>query len=447
MPTFKKRNLIGVSPSSPPLAPLTGGQLAKSDRVGSIFARQDRVLGHGRRILASGGRNMSTSFQVPGTVPLTLTQTHPSPTAERECGRIPIMDLAPGHWPRLSLICVPSGQTQKPIVIGDTDYWAPAGAGGHVLVTCVFNNGVDSETVTREISPPVSGNVYNAESAFAGATFAQLHRLQSELIAPVGVESDPATLAKWSDGVTVTATIAYVGGVRIIDWTLAEEPYKYARSLFTSDWAGSLYTNGSGEPLTAYPSKYPVSYTNLGGDVSGGTDFLLDTIARQAALGPVLLSQSTYDERGQAVTSTAPDPVSTSSLTYVDLFNQSVTTYSEAAAGWSLASGANAAQWNTAGPCLELRGEERVVPCRVSVYARRAAGSGVCTMRLAGSAYSVAEITVNSSTWNWYDTDAHMICGFGPAAGESSNVILFGKVASLGATLEVRYLQVTQIDA
>ena len=120
------------------------------------------------------------------------------------------------------------------------------------------------------------------------------------------------------------------------------------------------------------------------------------------------------------------------------------TSWSPDIAGWSLASGGNAPAWNTSGPHLELRDKARVVPVRVSVYAK-ATGGATGRVQLVASDYSVAEIVVDSSSYQWFETDAHLLCGFG--AEDESIVILLGRVTSAGTTLSVQHFQVQYVDA
>lgn len=440
MPTYKKRKLQDVIPTSPPLGPLTGGKLAKRDQVATMFAEQDRILGHGRRILAAGGLNLCDEFRIPSTDSASAMQTYPSPSAVAVVARQRV-NVTPGHILAISVLCVPSGPQQTVSGIG----WEESGKGGQVRYSVTYDNGVDTEIVSDDLNTPVSANVYAAETDEAGASFAELTQLYAEVTIP-GIDNSPAVQAAWSENVTAEIVISYLESVRVADFCVFEIPHVYAREFSdAAPWTSSLFTNGQGAPLASYPVKYPVSHTALGGDPSNGYTFALATAARQtSALGPMLICQSSWNEGTQTITATEPAPKTTTSTTFVDLWQPANTSWSPDIAGWSLASGGNAPAWNTSGPHLELRDKARVVPVRVSVYAK-ATGGATGRVQLVASDYSVAEIVVDSSSYQWFETDAHLLCGFG--AEDESIVILLGRVTSAGTTLSVQHFQVQYIDA
>ena len=435
MPTYKKRNLIGALPSNPPLAPLTGGQVAKADRVASMFAEQDRVLGHGRRIVSAVGLQCADAFQVPSTNTSWPTQTHPLEGRELLVDRKQFR-LTPGHFLRCVAICDPSGATQK---VADSGYES-AGAGGSIKIVATYDNGVDTETVTSTIEVPASKNLYAGESTTEGASFGELRRFRVDVFPSIASAAD---LAKWSDNVDVTLRVYYVDGLRCVDLCVHEEPIAYAASFTADPWATALYTGGKGEALTKYPSAYPVTHTNKGGDPGSGTTYALSVAARQGAeLGPALVTASAFNEAAEPVASTEVTAITTNSTTFVDLWRQGVTAWSDDAAGWSLNTGGNAPGFNTSGPALELRDKDRVVTCKVAVYAKRETNAvGTATIRAQVTGHSMTDITVASGTYAWYETEGALQCGYG--AEDPSVLILLGKTTDTNTTLSVRYAQIT----
>lgn len=431
---YKTRKLTGVAPSSPPLAPLTGGKIGKADRVGSIFATQDTILSHGRRIVARVGLEGSDTFQVPSTTTTSASQTYPLRTVNRVACRASCK-VTPGHFLRCVAVYVPAGASQK----FTAPNWVYAGAGGSIVVTITYENGITTEAVTQEIDCEASPNVNNGETTTAGASWAEARRARTEPFRPTIVTQ--ADAVDWTDDVTAKITIAYKGGVRVLSCIVYEEPIAYVTDTTSVDWASSQYTDGSGLPLASYPTRWPVVRTFLGGDPSGGTYFLINTAARQAAdLGGVYATQSTWREASLAVSATEAAPLTTTSTATlgVDLWRTAITGWSAGVAGWSVSSGANAPQWNTSGPHLELRDTDRVVPVRLRVYGMVSGGTG--TLRLYADTFSVAELVITSTSYDWYETTGHLRCGFGPE--DETNLVLLGRVNSGVNTLSVRYVMI-----
>lgn len=449
MPKHKIRKLTGgVLPTSPPLDALTGGRPAKRDRVASVFAEQDRLLGHGRRIVAAGGMQGSTSYRITSVDALSNVPIYPEIGFELRVHRGRV-NVTPGHYLVFNALCGPAGPTQGEFDMGDGVYLQDS-IGGQIKVAITYDNGVDTlDPLVQTPGTMNSSDTYGAESMEPGGYFGQLHQIRAGFKIPGTDTIGPDAAAKaaaWSENVTAEIEVSYINSPRVADWIIYEVPFQYARSFEDpAPWSSSLYTNGQGQPLTKYPSAWPVSHTNTGGDPSNGYTFALATASRQtSALGPYLISQSTYDEGHQPLSQGTPPPLTTASTTYVDLWRPAITSWGADKAGWSLSSGGNAPQWGTSGPHLELRDKARVVPVRVSVYAR-VLGGGTGRLRLMASDYSCAEILVNSSSYQWFETDAHLLCGFG--AEDTSNAILFGKVSAGGTTLSVQYFQVQHIDA
>ena len=443
MPTYRKRDLTGpIVPSGPPLAALTGGQIGRADRVASIFAEQDRILPHGRRIVAQVGLNGADEFCVPSTDPTeTGSQDYPDADTVRIACRAKF-DLTPGHMLRAVAVVSPSGNTQKFVPIFGLWVWDADGAGGRIVIETTFTNTGGSEVVTTLLEAPASPNEYGGESTYSQAVWAEAQRLRSKLIKPD--MPDPATAASWSDEVTVELSVGFQGGVRPICVVVYEEPYQYLRSTADTDWATSIYTNGTGLPLPAYPTKWPVDQTNLGGEPSNGSEYLLATATRQTtALGPMLVTASAWNEAVQAVTSAETDEITTTSTSRVDLWRVSTTAWSDTIAAWSVSSGGNAPQFNTSGPKLELRDKARVIPVRIRIYCKKSgAGSGV--LRVQTAAYSLVDVSVTSTSWGWVETTAHLRCGFG--AEDETTLIVLGNVTAGATTLHVRYLQIECAD-
>ncbi|WP_434417812.1 hypothetical protein [Nannocystis pusilla] len=421
--------------TNPPLETY-GGATAKAARVASVFAEQDRVLGHGRRIVADLGLHMTSTFNVPSTNPSAGSQTYPSATTARYAYRGKFT-LTPGHFLMAQVVCAPSGQTQKLAAS-----YVASGAGGFVLFDATLDNGSNTTTISRAVSCPPSENQYAGETTSSGAMFRELYRFRVPMT-PDEVDAKPEELAKWSDDVTVELTIRYQGGVRPVHVIVYEVPYGYAREFGdNNDWASSCFTS-NGETLSKYPVPYPVTATDLGpGDPSNGSTYVYTVQERQRSdLGPLLVCASAWSERAQSVTSSETDPISLNSTTLTDIWQTSLNAWDADGSGWSLASGANARQWNTSGPYHEMRGNDAVVPVRVRVYARRSAGAGIGTIRVWSQGYSAGgQISINSGTWQWWETTAHLRCGLG--AEDTSVCQILGSVSVGTTTIQIAYITV-----
>lgn len=439
--SYKRRYFKNVQPEGPPIGPLTGGKLAKADQVGAMFAEQDRILGHGRRIVASGGLSCADDFMVASSDTSSVGQTHPLLGSVRVV-HVATVNVTPGHYLACSVAAVYSGAMQK----NDGGAWVENGKGGAFRCIVTYDNGLDNYTVPRDIQIPFSPRPWAAEVDAINGSFGDLFRYQVDLPIP-NIDLSMADTAAWSDFITAQIIVGYVDAPRIVDWCVYEVPYVYARDAASGgQWATSLYVDGQGKPPASYTSKHPVSHRGIpDGDLSSGFTYALEVAARQTeTIGPALISTSTWNEAAIGVNDAEPAPMTSTTTSYKDLWRGGVTSWDETRAGWSLSSGGNAAQWDTSGPNLELRDKARVVPVRVSVYAK-ATGGGTGRLQLRASDYSVAEIVVNSSSYQWFETDAHLLCGFG--AEDESTVILFGRVSSGGTTLSVQYFQVQFIDA
>ncbi|HEY0132435.1 MAG TPA: hypothetical protein VGB85_00110 [Nannocystis sp.] len=436
---IKRVNISNTSSGTAPLGPLRAGQYAKRSGVMSAMADADRALGNGRRVLARVGLHGEAAHQVVSTNTTSATQTYPTKTASRVALRWK-GPLTPGHFPTVSAIVVPAGATQK------------AAAGGFVLDAVVGwidiiaeFSGPASETVTHTFALPASGNQYGGEGADAGWAWAALRKVGPAALAPAGALQNAGTMRTWSEGVTVELTVIYRGGVRCVDLVLQEQPFAYARSVgidAASTFSSPLAVSGDGKPAATYPSSFPLEELSPT-DPTFGTALLADVVHRQhSGWGPVLAQWSGWRE-SQAVTATAAVGVSTTSLTYLNMLDTSLTTWSSASPGWSLASGGQAQQWLSSNSHRTTRDVDACVPVRCWVYGSRT-GSGASTIRFQSENFSIVEVSITSSTDGWWSATGHLRCGLGPE--DTSTLQVLGKLAAAG-TLTIRHIVVEYVNA
>ena len=436
---IKRSNIIArVGGGSTPLGPLRGGQYAKRSRVLSAFRDADDLLGNGRRVLGRVGLHGEEKHQIVSTTTTSASQTYPLKATSRVALRWKGL-LTPGHWPAVSAIVVPSGATQR----FAAPNWTLDAVVGWIDVTVAFT-GPASETVTNTFTLPASGEANGGEGAAVGWAWAAMRRLGPSVLAPAGALQNASTARTWSEGVTAEITIAYRGGVRCVDLVVQELPFFYARSLgvdASSTYIAPLAVGGDGQSPATYPSTYPIEATS-GTDPTFGAELLADVVDRQhSRLGPVLAAWSGWRESG-AVTLTEAQGVTTTSLTFVNLIDTTITAWAAASPGWSLASGGQAQQYASSEPRRITRDKDACVPVRCWVYGART-GSGTSSVRFTSSGFSVAEVSITSSTSAWWSATGHLRCGLGPE--DTSVLQILGRLAAAG-TLTVRHIVVEYLD-
>jgi hypothetical protein len=362
MANYKLRDLKNAETTTPPIGPLTGGRLAKRDRVLSVLTQQDRLVGNGRRVVCRVGLHGASGFQVLSSNPTTASQIYPTLTASRTAARAK-WTLTPGHFPVFSALVVPSGMTQKLLAS-----WVPDTAYGRIDVRCEFA-GAATETVVFSRTLPVSQETWAAEKTAAGASWAGLTRVEIPLIYPANVVGTIADLQTFSDYVLCDAQVQFVGGVRCVDAVVQEAPYRYARDLDAdADFMMPLATDGSGQSVKNFPVEYPIEQRSAT-DPSYGSLLASDVAHRQqTALGPILAHWTAWDEGTQSVASLDTGSISTSSTTFVNLLDSGLTAWSSARQGWSLSSGGQAQQFRSSNGLRELRDADAVVPVRIWVW-------------------------------------------------------------------------------
>lgn len=427
----KRVNISDTTSGAIPLAPLRAGQYAKRSRVMSALADADRTLGNGRRVLGRVGLHGEAAHQIVSTTTTSASQTYPTKTASRVALRWK-GQLTPGHWPTFSALIEPSGATQK-FTAGS---WVLDAVVGWIDITCAFT-GPASVTVNHTFSLPVSGETYGGEGSASGWAWAALRRVGPITLAPPGALINATTTRLWSEGVTCEITVAFRGGVRCVDLVAQEVPTAYARNIgtdATSTFTSPLGVTGNGLPATTYPSEFPLEALTAS-DPTYGSTLLADVVNRQAGrLGPILAQWSGWRE-SQAVTATAAVGISTTSTTYVNLIDTSITAWASASPGWSLASGGQAQPYAISEPRRITRDVDAAVPVRCWVYGSRT-GSGTSTVRFQSENFSIAEVLITSSSDGWWSATGTLRCGLGPE--DTSVLQLLGKLGAAG-TLTVRH--------
>ncbi|WAS91590.1 hypothetical protein [Nannocystis punicea] len=431
----RKRNLN--EPQTPiPLDPLRGRQFMRKDRASAIHATGDRVLTHGRRILATVGLHGASKWHV-SDVALGMS---PDPDAARIPLQLPAVKLTPGHFVHATLVANPSGMTAYTDPMGAL---VAGGAKGVVQIAVIYNNGADSG-VLKQISIQGSGLPNAAQPTGPGAAWSQLYRRRVACLPDVDL-NDPATLAAWSDGVTARIVVAYVGSPRALDLVIHEEPYGLAYDLAGGDWIAPMHSTGSGGNLGQLTRSVPVTKF-AADDPGGGAEILCDAAARlNQEIGPVLFYASGWSESQQNFASTETDPRFVSGMTYTELASGLTTAFDAATSGWSVSSGANARRVQESEATTVLRDDDNVVPVRCYVYGRMTTSGPTATVRFETASYSIAQVPVPSGTaYAWRSAPGHLRCGLG--AQDPTVVQVRAATSTGGGTFQWLYLVMVYED-
>ena len=433
MTDYRRRTLADAQ-TSIPLDPLRGGLLMRRSRASSVHATGDRVLSHGRRVLLQVGLHGADEWHVSDNA-VGGVLAHPHPDTERVVARLPGITLTPGCFPRLIVAACPSGMTATAGPV------TAQGAKGIVRLACSFDNGIDSPTTTTSIAIPGSTEANAAQPSGPAGAWSRLHRRRSPLITPANLAS-PANLAAWSEAVTCSMTLSYVGGPRAVDVTVVEEPFAYARDVSAGGWLIPLHANQQGANLGQLPGPWPVVERSAS-DAGAGAEVLVDAARRLSQeIGPVLWSATTWDEGAGDFSSTEAPARSAVGTAWTELLSGSTAAYNADAAGWSLSAGANARRVQESEPTVVLRDKTNAVPVRCYVYGRMSTAGPTARVRFESGAESIAEVAVPAGTsWAWRDAPGTLRCGLGaqdPTVGQ-----VRATTSDAAASFEWRYLLVT----
>lgn len=438
MPTYRRRRIIEPQ-TAPPLGPLRGHQLMRRARASAIHATGDRVLSHGRRILATCGLHGASGWHVADTAPGQMSLTYPKPNQERGVMLTPAIRLTPGHFVRAVVVAGPSGMTEETGSV-------PTGAKGEIHIGATYTNGDGSTTVVKVLAIPGSGELYAAQPSGASAAWSQLHKRRSALMLPADMNLI-ANLAAWADDVTVSIAVAYVGSPRVVDLVVYEEPLALAYDLAAGDWIAPMHAAPDGGSLGQLGGPVPVIKRSAS-DPGGGVEILTDAAARLAQeTGPVLWSATTWDEGGQDFTAAEAEYLQVTGTTYTEIMSGEADTYSAATPAWSMSSGANARRVQESEQTAIMRDNDNVVPVRCYIYGAMstAVGSPTATVRFEAASYSIAEVAVPAGTsYAWHSAPGTLRCGLG--AQDPTALQVRAKTSSGGASFRWRYAMVVFED-
>jgi hypothetical protein len=399
------------------------------------------VLRNGYRKIARVGLNGAKSWHMGETANGTSTQLKPTANVERVCLRTPPVAITPGHLLRVAVVANPIVETEAIVDAGPPALYGNVGCQGEIKITVAFDNGTDTPTVTKVITLPNSQLQYGAQPTGSGAAWGSLITRETGPIWPDDL-TDPLTLAAWTEGVTATITVAYIGSPRVIDLTIYEEPNALCYDLSSGAWIAPMHANSGGGPLVSLLGKTP-RIKQSGSHPGGGTEIVCDAAARVIQeVGPVLFYHSAWDEDAQLVasTETTPKTITATSPNYTELLTGVTTAAGTTRPGWSTSSGANALRIQDSGPMV-LRDNEGVVPVRCYIYGAMstAVGSPTATVRFQTDTAEFVQVAVSAgTTYAWHSAPGKLRCGLG---AQDPHAIQVSAIVS-AQTFNWRYLMV-----
>lgn len=398
----------------PELAPLAGLNLGAKSRIPPIGHAQDKIPALGRRVIMSSGLRGEVEWLVPSTNPTAFggSRTHPAPDVERTVARGHMM-LTPGCCLELSVVYVPSGQTQ----IAIAPDWIDGGADSRVMVRVTWT-AADATMLTTEhfvaLAPSTEEFAAEPPSPWGAIRLADI-----PIVAPV--INTPALAARWSSHVGAEIELIHIGGCRVIDACLSETPYWFGREAddVADLWCAHLYSaTKPGDPAIGATDYAWQRWSDAGSDgvpMGGSWHFLDVAYAQGLRLGPALVHWTNYSESAAAPSDDdvhEDDPVTTTSATFVGLTDATLTAYDEDAAGWTVASAALARDYDENDPYWTSDPTDPVggsIPVLVAVYA--SGDTGVLRVQTSPSSWVDVSLT---ATEGWQIGYGHLECGVGP---------------------------------
>lgn len=361
--TRKTSDLLGQrATANPTLEPLAGLRMTRWPRWASVLAAQDTICHAASRVLVSHTmQGISDTMPVPGDIGSPNgqpSQTYPTNTwVEVGTHRVRIM---PGSVLEVHGWYLPAGQTQR----NDSGTWNGDGRTARVRVSVTWEAGGSSDG-PRTYSRTMEGSPLENGAAPTPLLAHVRHLDPITLIAPDGFLSSFATIASFSEWPEATILLEVSGAPRIGDLSIVERFLVHVDDV-TDGEASSMHSYQIGAARPQQPqTQGPQTEAAGANEPRFGTHRLLDVANRQRdRVGPHLLSWAGWEPdeddsnllEGRAVSST----------TFVDLFNNTLTTWSADNPGWLVDGGAYAAEWALSDPTYAVTGRS-LIPVRVEV--------------------------------------------------------------------------------
>ena len=415
---YKSKALQGLDPAKPVMGGVAANTVMRWPPVAAAMRAQDTVPATSRRHLAEYGLDGSSRWHVPdgsddpGTAADPVAaQVYPDGVTWRTVatgqGRLTPGCMLEGH-----VLFVPAGLTQKIVPAVGGDIWGSAGAHGDVRVgvTWTSEDGL-STTGPHYFGLSMEGSTQGAfgggENTDGGADWLTIDERLIEAIRPPTFTTDPDVAVAYSEWAEVEITIELRGSPRIAHMIVYETPLLHVTE---HDNAGSVSVHAmpdGGSPLTPRPMVKAPDGTSFD-ENRFGTTRMVNVLARQGErLGPRILQVSAWDESEPNIwDQTEASPIEVTSTSLVDIYDASITTWSQDNPGWIIG-GSHAKLHRLCDPNMIMRGEAAVVPVRLWLDAAKS-GAGTATVRVRSGAYEWVDITVASGARALYTITGYL---------------------------------------
>ncbi len=403
---WKLKALVGLQPTSPALGGLRPNSVMRFAPFGAVMRAQDTVPATSRRIVASWSLSGAVDWAQPaGTVDPGVNaptgHVYPANDVWRTLGTFR-SKVTPGCELWAHVLYCPAGLVQRDVGGGvnfeANGAWAEfrvqvewASAGNTIL-----GGAGTAYTVLMEGS--TKGTYGGLENTGRGQNWTTLQRKRITGMRQPSFVTDPAVAAEFSEWPDTEIILSIRGGARVVAAVVYEMPKAHVTE---HDYAGltSVVAMPAGlGKLTPVPMvKSPDGATYE--EHRFGTLRMMQVAERQSErLGPRPFQLTTWREDSHDVTAdTEGDAITTTSATFVDLFDSTITTWSVDNPGFIIA-GSHAQLHRLTGTLIG-DGDFAVIPVRVRVDAGRSAGTG--TVRIQTSLNEWVDVAITGAR-GWY---------------------------------------------
>lgn len=397
---YKGKSLVGLVPTHPAIGGLAPWTRLRWSPLGALLRAQDTVPATSRRIVASWSLSGATDWAQPdGTDDpgggAGDAQFYPT-NAWRTLG-IHRAHVTPGCELRAHVMYCPAGLVVKEVAAD----WISDGAWAEFRVRATWTNGVSTDgpndhACTMEGS--AKGTYTGLENSGAGQNWSDIREKQIAGIRPAEYLTDPTVAVAFSEWSDVELTLQIRGGARVIAVVVYEVPRAHVTAHDDDGLVSVHAMPPSLAPQTSFPQTKAADGTTYE-EHRFGTTRLMQVAERQSErLGPRVFSWSSWNESTHdPLVDTENDPIDVVNTTsFLDLFDQTITTYSDDHPGWIVA-GSNAQLHRLNDGRLIARGRFAVIPVRVRVDA---SCTGTGTVRLQSGPYERVDVTgITARAW------------------------------------------------
>lgn len=407
---FKARTLVGLVPTEPALGGLAPNSLLRWPPMRGLLRAQDTVPATSRRIVASWSLSGARGWAQPDGaanpgVPTPTSHLYPDGTVWRTRGTWQA-HVTPGCELEAHVLYCPAGLVQTDV--GGGVNFASDGAWGEVRILATWTSGGSSDGPNEHgivMEGSSNGPYGGQDNAAAGENWADLKARKVVGIRPAEFTTDPDVAVAFSEWADVELELQERGGSRLVGVVIYERPRAHV-TLHTDDGLVSVHAAPAGSgALTPYPmTKAPDGATYE--EHRCGTRRTAQVSQRQSdRLGPRPVFGQIWDEDAiDVLTDTEAAPITTTSTSFVDLFDAEITDYDDDNPGWIVAA-SNAQLARLSGSALIARGEFAVVPVRVRVEAGASGGTG--TVRVQSGPYEWVDVSITGAR-GWYEAVGFM---------------------------------------